>query len=105
MTTTPTSNNTELPALQQLAINATDSFIVQTSECPVTEDIDMDELFQDMTSAPNAEGSVAAVDPAAMFNGQDLNAYSIMSDADYNGDTDLSADMEDVLLSKRTSLE
>ncbi|KAG0276110.1 hypothetical protein BGZ97_010159 [Linnemannia gamsii] len=37
-----------------------------------------------------------------MFNGQDLNAYSIMSDADYNGDTDLSADMEDVLLSKRT---
>ncbi|KAF9081067.1 hypothetical protein BGX23_001341 [Mortierella sp. AD031] len=105
MTNTPTTNNTELPALQQLAINATDSFVVQTSDAPANEDVDMNELFQDMPPASNAESSATVVDPAATFNDQDLSAYSIMSDAEYNGDTDLSADMEEVLLSKRTSLE
>ncbi|KAF8926178.1 hypothetical protein BGZ47_002861 [Haplosporangium gracile] len=88
--TTPSNNIAELPALQQLDIHATDAFVVTPSSASVaSEDIDMADQVLDDPSLSSAEDLTSARrDP-------DLNQFSIMSDSDYNGDVDLTTDLQD----------
>ncbi|KAF9082959.1 hypothetical protein BGX29_003482 [Mortierella sp. GBA35] len=101
--TTSSNNNAELPALQQLDINATDAFVVFSSSSSVpfdSEDIDMVDLDLD-----DASTSSSATDYSMSASQEpDLNQFSIMSDSDYSGDVDLMTDLQDVLLSKRRTL-
>ncbi|KAK3819136.1 MAG: hypothetical protein JOS17DRAFT_778170 [Linnemannia elongata] len=93
-------NTTELPSLRQLDINATDAFVVNssTSSAPITEDIDMVDHNLDDPS------HFLADNPASTGQEFDLNQFSITSDSDYNGDIDLTTELQDVLLSKRNDL-
>ncbi|KAG9062272.1 hypothetical protein KI688_006604 [Linnemannia hyalina] len=98
--TTTYNNNAEFPALQQLDINATDAFVVtsSSSSAPIPEDIEMaDQDLSDPLPSMDDHPISAAQEP-------DLKFFSIMSDSDYNGDVDLTTDLQDVLLSKRHSL-
>ncbi|KAK5809850.1 hypothetical protein F5H01DRAFT_323098 [Linnemannia elongata] len=93
-------NTTELPSLRQMDINATDAFVVNssTSSAPITEDIDMVDHDLDDSS------HFLADNPASTGQEFDLNQFSITSDSDYNGDIDLTTELQDVLLSKRNDL-
>ncbi|KAK5801581.1 hypothetical protein F5H01DRAFT_326191 [Linnemannia elongata] len=93
-------NTTELPSLRQMDINATDAFVVNssTSSALITEDIDMVDHDLDDSS------HFLADNPASTGQEFDLNQFSITSDSDYNGDIDLTTELQDVLLSKRNDL-
>ncbi|KAF9323860.1 hypothetical protein BGZ91_003307 [Linnemannia elongata] len=88
-------NNTELPTLQGLAINATDDFVVApTSDPGFSEDIVMsneDECVSSTSSISHSPSSAQA---------PDLNSFSIMSDANYDSDTDLASSLEEAIAHK-----
>ncbi|KAH7033828.1 hypothetical protein BKA57DRAFT_443010 [Linnemannia elongata] len=93
-------NTTELPSFRQMDINATDAFVVNSSSssAPITEDIDM--VGHDLDDPSH----FLADNPASTGQEFDLNQFFITSDSDYNGDIDLTSELQDVLLSKRNDL-
>ncbi|KAG0257206.1 hypothetical protein BGZ95_005300, partial [Linnemannia exigua] len=93
------ANNTELPTLQDLAINATDDFLVAPSSTPgFQEDIVMSD---DDEQASSILSATQRMQPAQVF---DLNTYSVMADANDESDSELTNGLEEALTSMKHDL-
>lgn len=90
------NNNTELPTLQGLVINATDDFHVTPSVPESSKDI----VMGDEEGSTSTMSSVSH--PSLPVQAPDLNGFSIMLDANYDSDTELASSLEEAIT--RTSV-
>ncbi|KAF9081435.1 hypothetical protein BGX29_004529, partial [Mortierella sp. GBA35] len=99
MSTPKSINNNELPLIQDLALNATAAFTVAPKAAPVSEDVDMDEQQHGTTPSSSTE------QPPAVTTQHDLSQFSVFyDDSDSDTDSNLTDNLQEVLITKRNNL-
>ncbi|KAG9063274.1 hypothetical protein KI688_004878 [Linnemannia hyalina] len=92
-------DNNELPTLQDLAIDATGTFVVVPSPTPASqEDIIMSDDNEQASSILSANQHTQ---PSPVF---DLNTFSAMTDADDESDSELTSGLEEAITTKKHDL-